>query len=747
MIFADHFSLAICAAIFGLILIVSLIRRPRLPRSSMVFALLGLLLLTLSAGRPTINWPNPGTIAVMVDLSPSTRTAAYRDPAWLRQRLSALLGDRAFELVFFASSNQPGSLDSQSSLPDLSADKTIFDPPPADVVVLFSDGQFDPPRMTLPPIYPVIDPALQDVASQDARITAIEFRGNHIAISIENPGPPRTLTIQGALGPTTEQVQGTQTILRPIDPKSNQIWATLSPRDPWPENDAMSIPVPPPATNELWWIGANPPTGWRAFSPTDLPTDPTDDLSPAVIVLNNITADDLTAIAQARLEQYVRDLGGSLLILGGDHSFAAGAYVGTTLDRLSPLASSPPRPTRLWIILADASGSMSTPVGDTTRWNIIANSLAKLLPRMPPDDPVRIGQFSNTLRWWSDGQSAKQTVAMNLPPADAFPHGPTNLEPVLNAIAADPSGGQLDKELLLLTDADVDIDHPLDLAHRMSANKIHFHFLAIEHGSGLGTLNQIAAATGGSSLTELDPTKWADSLTRLIQSSQSNLLKHQSFRALVLGQDATANMINQTWPKRDATLLAKSDESPLAALWRVGLGQVMAVSFAADSSLADSLSHLIAEPPRDPRLKITWRADKNLTVTVDAIDGTKYLNNLNLKFQISNLNFDVSQTAPGYYSLSIPAPREPTIAILQLDNHVIDRFAAPGRYAPEFDSIGLNLSNLTTLANDTGGQVIAPPQTTPIQFSWPHRQIDLTSPLAISGAICLAAALLIWKKL
>ena len=47
-----------------------------------------------------------------------------------------------------------------------------------------------------------------------------------------------------------------------------------------------------------------------------------------MIVLNNVAAASLGESAMDRLTQYVRDLGGSLLIVGGDQSFAAGGYLG-----------------------------------------------------------------------------------------------------------------------------------------------------------------------------------------------------------------------------------------------------------------------------------------------------------------------------------------------------------------------------------------------------------------------------------
>ena len=171
----------------------------------------------------------------------------------------------------------------------------------------------------------------------------------------------------------------------------------------------------------------------RALTPEQLPTDPADYLSPALIVLNNVPAGQISAAAQDRLEEYVRDLGGSLLILGGDSAFGRGGYDGTILDALSPLASSPPNPQNLWIIVVDGSGSMS----QNNRWQQATSAVVHLLPFLPANDPLRIGQFSDSLRWWSDGLTAGQTSRLSLPPADGAAAWATSLKPVLQSIVRD----------------------------------------------------------------------------------------------------------------------------------------------------------------------------------------------------------------------------------------------------------------------------------------------------------------------
>ena len=52
---------------------------------------------------------------------------------------------------------------------------------------------------------------------------------------------------------------------------------------------------------------------------------------------------------------------------------------------------------------------------------------------------------------------------------------------------------------------------------------------------------------------------------------------------------------------------------------------------------------------------------------------------------------------------------------------------------------------MQALADRTGGKVIEPTQTTPIEFDWPTQSVSLTPVLAMFGASAIAFGLIIWK--
>src|SRR5215204_2159295 len=102
MTFTSPITLFIAVLIALGIFVTAWIRRPALPRTSLWLAAVGIMSLTLAAGGISCRTGDGGSIAVMVDLSPSTRGASFRDARWLRARLRNLLGSKAFDLYAFA---------------------------------------------------------------------------------------------------------------------------------------------------------------------------------------------------------------------------------------------------------------------------------------------------------------------------------------------------------------------------------------------------------------------------------------------------------------------------------------------------------------------------------------------------------------------------------------------------------------------------------------------------------------------
>ena len=740
----DSPSTAAAGAILIVVLaLIALLRRLAVPRPTLWLCLAGAAAWALAAGEPGWRRPHEGQITALVDLSPSTRIADFRDRQRLDARIAELLGHVKYHLEFFADGAVKDA-GNGTTLADVPCEKTTLPPLTGDAVLLFSDARFALPAAG-PPTYIVADPALED--PEDAAISQLDIRDRQVSAAVRNSGKPRGLTVAGAssVAPPAESV-----VTRPLPAGATVVTAQLSAGDPWPENDVLSAsPLPPPSA-ERWWVGSEPPDNWRALSPDALPTDAASYLPAAVIVLQNIPAASLDTTRRQLLQKYVEELGGGLIIVGGDRAFGAGRYLGTELESISPLASVPPRPTIRWVLLADGSGSMAG-----ANWQSATEALANLLPRLPPDDLADVGSFADTLSWWSTGKTVTQTAKLALPPADVYPHGPTNLEPVLLQIARSAAGA-MPTHLLLISDADVRIDKPAALIALLRQKNIHLHLLAIGAGSGLPMLRHIAATTGGSVLQQLDPRQWASGAADLLTAAMPTLLEREPIsihfeNELAMLPARVDSQWNRTWLKASARELAFADADgqhvPLAARWLVGQGSVCAITVPANSAEIDALVKLTAREPHDPRFAVTWETGPSLRVRIDALDGERYLNDQGVTLQLGQEPpMSVPQIGPGRYELDLPAPRSATFAALRAAGHVLERIAVAGRYAPEFDALGNDHAAMEELAQRTGGAVILPPDNHPISFNWPRRDVPLTPWLAALGALLSACGFAAWRR-
>lgn len=754
-------------------------RRLALPPASRVLAAAGLVLLVLAAGRPQWRRAIAAEVAVLIDLSPSTRSAGFRDPQTVANRIKPLLGQTPYRLYGFADDTPtPLALDGWSERP---VPATRLDPPPAAALLLLSDGRFPLPA-SAPPTYALIDPTL--ARASDGRVQALNLDSTHFLATVA-ADTARSLTWVGGPSGTTVPVPPGRVVLRHPASQDTTTTAKLSPGDLWPENDALTIAPPPPANRQRWFVTTGPtsPAGYVRVSPQDLPTAIADYLAASVIVLDNLPASALPAGVQDRLAQFVRDLGGGVVLVGGAQAFGAGGYVGTTLDAISPLVSAPPRPSTAWILLTDGSGSMNSSAGTAggearTRWQSAASALVRLVPAIPADDPVTLGHFAADVNWWTSGRPAGEVRGLTLPPAGVSPGGPTNLRPAIEAAARqhDPS---MPGRLLLLSDADADLGDVPSLVDLLRSRNVTLHLLAVGEGKALPSLREVVSQTGGTVVRQDDADRWADAAADLLRSAGDRRLVTTPTPVRFVDRLSTlpgrpVAPWNRTWIRPRATLLAEArnatadrdDTPPLAAVWSLGEGQVAAIAFTAGDAERTALADLVAAVPRDPRFNLTVTSTGQFRVTVDAVErqpdgSSRYLNGLPLtlsfatesatalgpgqSIRLGAPSYDIPQVAPGRYELQVTAPSQSAIATVRNGERMIDRFAVAGRYPEEFDAIGIDRDRLKQMVERFGGAIIEPDDTRPIDFRWARQSTDSTPWFAAAGATLLAVALLWWR--
>lgn len=682
-------------------------RRFPTSRPAIGYGIAALLLLVLTAGDLHILWKSRASILVLVDESPSVRGAGYLDEQSLRSRLAQLLGNVDFHIERFGKD----------------VDQTVLPPAPdMDAVVLFSDGQFALPP-AYPPVYAVIDPAI--AAFEDSQVRRLSIHNRNLAALIRNDGSEKPVRFSSDLRSPQTAPPGQTTILESLSNSYTPVVVTIDSPDRWPENNALTLQPPQPYDLEKWWLGNDAPDEtWRAM--TSLPADPGEYLRPAVIVADAALLD---AAPVQRLEQYARDLGGLLIVRGSSRS----------IDSILPLSAIPPATQTRWVLLCDQSGSMASQLGEQSRAQFALDAIFDLLPHLPPEDVVDLGTFARDLSWISSGKSIRQTIASAVKPA-AQPLGPTNLEPILASLEFSDS-----THLLILTDGQAQFRQPVNLLNRWKQQQVRPFVLIVGETPPDASLKQFIESAGGSLMHQPDVRQWTRAMQSLAQSAlppptlEGNRIVQ--FRGdLESLPPRSIPRATRAWQKPDSQLLAETnlDEAriPLAAHWHIGEGSVIQFVFPATPAEISSAAQRWSRPPRDPRLRITVEAAESVEIRVDARTSRAFLNDLSLSAQVTNaMPLPIPQTAPGEYRLNFPAPRSPALLTIRVAGRIVERVALAGRYAPEFDHIGLNRDRLKELSNITGGGTVEPADTSRL----PIARLDYHSVQSWCAALSAAA--------
>jgi Mg-chelatase subunit ChlD len=113
------------------------------------------------------------------------------------------------------------------------------------------------------------------------------------------------------------------------------------------------------------------------------------------VLIENVPAKSFGRRKMERLAQFVEDLGGGLLLTGGERSFGTGGYFKSPLDDVLPVSMEmreEHRKTRIALAVAlDRSGSMAAPVaGGKTKMDLADLGTAECVKLLSPGDSVAV---------------------------------------------------------------------------------------------------------------------------------------------------------------------------------------------------------------------------------------------------------------------------------------------------------------------------------------------------------------------
>jgi uncharacterized membrane protein len=135
-----------------------------------------------------------------------------------------------------------------------------------------------------------------------------------------------------------------------------------------------------------------------------------------LVVLGDVRASDLSPTQIDALAAYTRDLGGGLLLMGGDRSMGPGGYARTPIEEVSPVAfdlkQEKRRASLAEVIAIDYSGSMGAMVSGHTKLELANEAAARSASLLGPGDRLGVEHVDTVVRWTVPMSPVKDPAAI-----------------------------------------------------------------------------------------------------------------------------------------------------------------------------------------------------------------------------------------------------------------------------------------------------------------------------------------------
>ena len=465
------------------------------------------------------------------------------------------------------------------------------------------------------------------------------------------------------------------------------------------------------------------------------------------IILDNVSGRSISFSAMEQLDKYVKDMGGGLLMIGGDQSFGAGYYKKTPVEKALPVYMDVPTDIQLselyLVYIIDKSSSMLTTYGDKTKLEIAKIAAFSSIEMLNPTDSIGIVTFDTAFEWTVPmiRASERQQIADKL--SRVMEGGGTDLYPALNQVS-EVLGAitSARKHVIVLSDGETEEADFETLARAMSASGISISTVSIGKGSHVALMQSIAEWGNGRSYYTDDPNDIPRIFTGETKIISRKMITEKTMRPVLRMPHEIVQGINDqlpviygqiiTYPKSGANVLMNTSQGPLLAAWQYGLGR--SVAYTSDLSARwgqewvvwEHYGRFVSQMVKWARRKATnqrfaatiRRNGEKGTFTVDITTGENlFVNHLNLSANVlfpSGLDQTIAleQIAPGRYACEFTAQEIGAYFFSIFGNQEsypgfpqIFGFGIP--YTEEFNTSSVNTGLLEDLASATGGRILS----------------------------------------
>lgn len=311
-----------------------------------------------------------------------------------------------------------------------------------------------------------------------------------------------------------------------------------------------------------------------------------------LIILNNLDLNSLSAAQKDRLDQYVKD-GGGLLLIGGERQVYKEDKQMDALDNVLPAKLAPPKtPEGTCVaLIIDKSSSMEGRKIELARLSAIG-----VVDHLRPIDSIGVLIFDNSFQWAVPMRRAEDKPLIKRLISGITPDGGTQIAPALTeAYKRVLTSKAIYKHIVLLTDGISEEGDSMDLAKEALQHQITISTVGLGQDVNRSYLEKVAVTAGGKSYFLNEPQGLEQILLKDVQDYSGSTAVEKSLNPIV---DHNAEVLrdvdmeNAPPLKGYARYVAKPEaetvlsidaerKDPLYVRWQYGLGR--AAIFASDA--------------------------------------------------------------------------------------------------------------------------------------------------------------------
>ena len=427
-----------------------------------------------------------------------------------------------------------------------------------------------------------------------------------------------------------------------------------------------------------------------------------------LLIFGDVPARHLSPSQLEAIGTYVRDLGGGLILMGGDGSMGPGGYAKTAVEEVSPLSfdlkQQRRRASLAEVIAVDISGSMAMTVNGKTKLALANEAAARSANLLGPGDRLGVLHVDTTARWTVPLAPITNKAALSKAIFAVGPGGGGIYVDVALAQAyarLDGSAVNL-KHVLLFADGDDAENIRADVVSDTAAaarRGITTSCVALGRGNDLAALEQLAQLGGGRFYIVEDASRLPAVFAEETVLASRAALVEEPFEVTASGRHPATDGIDfaaaptldgyvVTIKKpRSSVLLTGPDNDPVLAVWAAGVGKSAAFTsdmknrwgsrwtrWSGAARLLSQMARFVARNDDDAKVRLQAHAaagQLHLRATVVDDDG-RLQSFRRLSARVVgpdgfSRTLPLEATGAGSYTASLPLPHAGAFIVAALD--------------------------------------------------------------------------------